>query len=523
MHVQDDSLDWALKHVSRFGDTDVFPLPFEYATIRQDWDTIRAYLASQDLDTWAVREMRRMLTPKQDLGFRIATQLDPLDTLLICALIYEIGAEFEAARIPVSKQCIYGYRFLPTEEGQLYDPAINYSAFRERSLELAAEPDSSFVLMTDIADFFPRLYSHPVENAMRAATTTPDHARAIAKFVNAWNMGVSYGIPVGPSPMRLIAELAISDIDAGLLAEGLVFCRYSDDYRIFVSSERSAREALALLANALFQSHGLTLQQSKTEIVPYRDFISRFSRTERAEEHKELQARFRNIISALELFDSYEPIDYDELDEETRDSVASLNLWEIVRREIDSDRKLDLPLIRFALDRIRQLGLNDEDDLLIEHLDRLSPLFRDVIEVLVAQDGLSEDEVTRLGERLLDLFDHPAVGYLEYHREWLLDAFANDAVWNHTDRLIRLHQTYFDSPTQRAITLALGRANTWHWFKARKQELFQLSPWNRRAFLYAASCLPGDEAKHWYRSLAPRMDILERAVTKFARQSPITS
>ena len=56
---------------------------------------------------------------------------------------------------------------------------------------------------------------------MRAATSRPEHARAIAKLINAWNMGVSYGIPVGPSPIRLIAELAISDIDAGLLAENL--------------------------------------------------------------------------------------------------------------------------------------------------------------------------------------------------------------------------------------------------------------------------------------------------------------
>ena len=523
LHLQDTSLDWALMHVSRFGDTDVFPLPFEYAAIHQDWDTIRTYLANQDLDTWAVREQRRMLTPKQDLGFRVATQLDPLDTLLICALVYEIGAEFEAARIPASKECIYGSRFLPTDDGQLYDPSVNYAAFRKRSLQLASEPHSSVVLMTDIADFFPRLYSHPVENAMRAATSRPDHARAIAKLINAWNMGVSYGIPVGPSPIRLIAELAISDIDAGLLAENLTFCRYSDDYRIFVSSERTAREALAILANALFHSHGLTLQQSKTEIVGSDEFISRFSRTERDQERQGLQARFREIISMLDLFDSYESIDYDELDNETKSSLDSLNLWDIIRQEIDSDRNLDLPLARFALGRIRQLGLNDEYDLLVEHLDRLSPVFRDVVEALVAQDGLSNDEVLALGEQLLDLFDHPAVGYLEYHREWLLHAFTNDAAWNHTDRLIQLHQTYFDSPTQRAITLALGRANTWHWFKGRKQGVFQLSQWNRRAFLYAASCLPGDEAKHWFRSLAPRLDILERAVTKFARESPVTS
>ena len=522
MKIQRASLDWALAHVTRYGDTDVFSLPFEYAAIAQDWDTVRCYLGRQDLDTWGVREYRRMLTPKGDLGFRIATQLDPLDTLLICALIYEIGDQFEAVRLPTSEQRVYSHRFLPTPSGQLYDPTVNYEAFRKRSLQMANEPTTAFVLMTDIADFFPRLYTHPMENAMRAATSSSDHARIIEKLVRAWNMGVSYGVPVGPSPFRLISELTISDVDQALLSEDIEFCRYSDDYRIFASDERAARQSLAFLANTLFQNHGLTLQGSKTELVTSEQFIGRFSRTERDQERHDLQESFSDIVMELGIDSRYQAIDYDDLGEELQEIVDSLNLWAIVNREAEAERNLDVPMIRFVLDRIRQLGLIDENDLLVPNLRRFSPVFRDVIEALIAQKGLSDDQVVTLGGRLLDLFDHASVGYLEYHREWLLGAFVDDASWNHSDRLVRLYQTYFDSPTQRAITLALGQTNTSHWFKARKHEVFNLSNWNRRAFLYAASCLPGDEAKHWYGSLAYRLDVLEQAVVQFARKFPLT-
>jgi hypothetical protein len=120
------------------------------------------------------------------------------------------------------------------------------------------------------------------------------------------------------------------------------------------------------------------------------------------------------------------------------------------------------------------------------------------------------------------LFDHPTVGHLDYHREWLLTPFANDEAWNHTDRLIQLHERHFDEMTRRAITIALGRGRVWHWFKTRKQEVFQLSPWNRRAFLHGASCLPGDEAKHWYQSLKPQLEPLDLAVVKHARAHPLT-
>ena len=38
LKLRNDSLEWALKHIENYGDTDIFPVPFEYEAIRYLWD-----------------------------------------------------------------------------------------------------------------------------------------------------------------------------------------------------------------------------------------------------------------------------------------------------------------------------------------------------------------------------------------------------------------------------------------------------------------------------------------------------
>src|SRR5688500_8986764 len=102
MHLKDASLDWALKHIERYGDTDIFPIPFEYQAIRHCWEPgqgfgeirargLRELLRATDLSNWALRPQRRCIAPKNLFGFRIATQLDPIDALQFAALVFELG------------------------------------------------------------------------------------------------------------------------------------------------------------------------------------------------------------------------------------------------------------------------------------------------------------------------------------------------------------------------------------------------------------------------------------------------
>src|SRR6185369_15038135 len=98
------SYDWALNHLLGEYDTDLFPLPFEIQTIQALWGSLREEFERLDLSNYTWRGGRRFIVPKNLLAFRAATQLDPIDSLVMSALIYEHGAKLEASRIPSSEK-----------------------------------------------------------------------------------------------------------------------------------------------------------------------------------------------------------------------------------------------------------------------------------------------------------------------------------------------------------------------------------------------------------------------------------
>jgi hypothetical protein len=224
LKLKPSSLDWALEHVKRFNDTDVLPLPFEYLAIDHGWSEIKSYIIAQDILKWRVYAHRTLLTPKSRYAFRVVTQLDPLDFLVFAALIREIAKDIESIRVPASQNVVFSYRILPATDGQLFDPSIGYDAFLKESEELIKDKKITHVALADIADFYPRIYHHRLENALSNATGRSQHVIAIMNLLSGWNGTETFGIPVGNAPSRVLAEITIADIDDALLANGIKFC-----------------------------------------------------------------------------------------------------------------------------------------------------------------------------------------------------------------------------------------------------------------------------------------------------------
>ena len=84
----------------KFGDSDIFPVPFEYEAIAHDWNSIGPDLHALDFDNHKVFADRRLMVIKPGGGFRAAIQLDPRDQLLYTAAVFEAAPLVEAARIP---------------------------------------------------------------------------------------------------------------------------------------------------------------------------------------------------------------------------------------------------------------------------------------------------------------------------------------------------------------------------------------------------------------------------------------
>lgn len=520
LYLSANSLDWALKHVERYGDTDIFPIPFEYQAIRQSWDSIRDYLSRQDLYNYSVRQHRRCLSPKHRFGFRISTQLDPFDTLIYLALVYEIGEDIESKRIPPEARTVFSYRFRPDEQGHMFDTEIGYDQFKHRSTELAFSEDYAWVLVADIADFFPRIYTHPLENALTTCTEELDQAKVIAKLIKKWNHSVSYGIPVGQAASRLVAELTISDVDQTLLSEEQVYCRFSDDYRLFFKDKKSAYEGLALLANTLFENHGLTLQQHKTEILDVEKFCQKYLQTERWAEHDSLSEKFRDILDKIGIEDPYGEIEYDDLEPELQEEIDSLNLQELLREQIDLGERIDYSLTRFVLRRLGQINDQTGIALVLKNIELLYPIFKDVLGYISEIRRITPELRHKIGNYLIGLLENSIVGHLPYHKCWILNIFTHDREWDNEKRFQGLYNSIHDEFSRRELVSAMGRAGQGYWFKSLKRNLSQFGPWEKRAFIAAASCLPGDEAKHWYASIKPSLDKLEQAVVVWVKDNP---
>ncbi len=516
-----DSLDWALLHAELLGDTDIFPTPFEFYAIRHDWERIRKELSTTDFSNWVVHPHRDCLSPKSIHGFRIATQLDPLDWLVFTALVYEIGTQLEAFRLSVTDEVVFSWRFDPQPDGTMYSRKAGFASFRQKSKELCDATPEGYVVVSDIADFYPRLNHHRLENALNlAASTHPQHIKALMKLLGGWRERQSFGLPVGPSASRLLAEVAIHDIDELMLGEGLTSIRFVDDFRVFCTTRSDAQCALASLADFLWKNHGLTLSEQKTEILTTKEFAEKYLRTERDDELFALYASFEVILTQLGIEDWYAPIEYEDLDPPAKALVDALNLEAMLDDQL-SRPEVDVRHTRFILRRLGQLQRAEIAEKILTSIDSLYPVFTEVVSYFKSLKNLSSAERTSFGQRLLDLLDSSVVAHLEYHRMGLLALFAENSGWGHGSRIMGLHSKFSDDITRREVTLALGKARRNAWFRSRKADWQQSSPWVRRAILRGASCLEEEEVRTWYKTIKGRLDSVEKAIVAWSSHLPI--
>ena len=291
----------------------------------------------------------------------------------------------------------------------------------------------------------------------------------------------------------------------------------------FVNQERKLIRVSAYLANTLYSSHGLTLQAQKTKILSSQEFIDQILETEEQKEILALVSRFDNIVDSLGLLNPYDPIDFMGLDPGIQAKIDGMNLEALLEDQLCKE-EIDIPTTKFLINRLGQIRRTEPLDNIISSIDHLHPIYSEVIRYLseIGED-LSVEIRYQIGAKLLGKLRSSVLSSLEYNKMQVMSLFAGSDKWGNSEKLNKFYNDEFEAFFRRTVILALGRSNQDYCLRPKKNDLEQMTDWNRRAFLYAASCLPSDEMKHWYGAVLNTRDELEKYVISWAKTNPIIS
>lgn len=508
------SIKSAVMNIATYGDTDIFPFSFEQHIFYDQPELIQDALEGIHSDFEAQLAQNppdniNTLAPVGYTGYRWAAQLDPLWNAYYLSLVIEMGPAIETARIPVSEETIFSYRFVkPTEDGSIFDAGVNWRAFMEKVQEVAARKTDEgdtvypYVLICDISDFYSRIYHHRIENALKwLGTKKTETVKRIVDILKVFSGTVSYGLPVGGPASRLLAELALNSVDKLLRGEGIRFCRFVDDYRIFCASKEEAYQRLIFLSEKLF-TEGLSLQKTKTRILTAKEFLDETKLLVKADQIDEDNLSDEDKLLRLSInFDPYSDTRVDDY-ENLKTQVAQVDVAGIIGRELEKTR-IDPTITKQAISAIRVLEADTQKDIIasllqIDNLHTLAPVFPRLMTVL---RGLYMD----LDEETQDLIDSGLSNLIKNESHIIqVDLNLAYAIQVMRRRCTQKTETLFvqilkknTSPlVRREIVIAWAGWRHNHSLTDLKKNFGGLSKWERRAFIVGSYILT-DEGKHW--------------------------
>jgi hypothetical protein len=237
--LSEDALKRAIEHITKFGDTDIFPHLVEIVFIQEVKDKVIQELRQLDLDNFSPAQAVETISPKSRYGFRIVHQPLLLEALLYTAAVVEVSGDLEKLKRPLNEFGPFGYRFSPDGNGSLFIKDRSYRDWLKWQSAEVKDNNYTHVITTDIADYYQRIYMHRIENCLDTATAKKGIKRFIEKTIKQIRSRQSHGIPVGGTASRILAEAILADTDNALADEGIKSSRFVDDFRIFVQPNQN--------------------------------------------------------------------------------------------------------------------------------------------------------------------------------------------------------------------------------------------------------------------------------------------
>lgn len=506
MNLTSTSLEWALKHIAKYYDSDFYPRPFEFKAIEHSWAEVKKYILEIDLSNYAPKSPFITLAPKKNFNFRVVHQLDPIDTLIYTAYLYEVSEKIESHRIPKEKGIACSYRIVPDIHGSFFGTNLDgYATFKQRSYDLADEYDNGYVVVCDITDFYNQIYLHRVSSILSEAGVY--NPKVLEDFLGGLNNNVSRGIPVGPAASILIAEAIMADIDKKILTFTDSFTRYVDDMHVFFKSKGTARSFIHDLTKYLYSNHRLVLSSEKTFITKTSDFLENYLNDEERVEKAAIHEKLKELHEEGDYPSRHEIEDIADLESDSQFEIRSSTYNEVLKIALKLE-KIDFGIMRHILRRAGAYRIRSILPLIMDNFEKLLPVIREV--VIYLEKTLNERSLIKYKDQFNTILN---AGYtqLPFINIWIYTLFQNPIFNSETfdfdyNNIIRIRE-------QALVALRLKDTT---WIKDHKDGLDVLGPWDKRAILYAAQILAQDELKHWVGFESSKGDILTKAVAIYS-------
>ena len=499
-----DYLKLAIKNISNYGDTDIFPFPMENSLFYDLANKVEELVRDMEnnFEKWIAEypvECIKTCIPVGYTGYRWAAIIDPLWNCFLLYQTLKVSSKLEANRIPVSRESVFSYRMKINEtSGKLFDLEQNWRSFYKKSIDNAGLEQFAYVVRFDISDFYNRIYHHRLENALLKCNVDIDVKKRIMTLLQDMSGNVSYGLPVGGNAARILAEILLNSLDQMMLSKRFTFCRYVDDYIIFAKSREDAFRKLNYCADYLLRNEGLSLQKSKTQILTASEFISYAKSTTEGEDGENSKTR----ADFLKLHIHYDPYSATAEDEyrELKDKIEQFDILSLLKSEVRKSRihqalgKQILNAVTFLDGEKLDLAFN----VIGSNLENLFPVFPSVMQIAYKKFSATSDLTKK---QFIDTIykmaeDDSYILQTDNNASFAVRVLSVVNSEKSIQAIDLIHSRMPSPLVKYNCMYAMINLNNHYWLSDIKSRFSTLSKWERRAFIPASYFLK-DEGSHW--------------------------
>lgn len=493
MKLHQESIQWALEHLKKENDTDLFPRPIEIDIMYAKKDILTSYLKNVDIGQYVWNPYRRFIIPKGELSYRIITQLNPIDSVFISAIIYEYGKLIENKRIPKSKSQVFSYRFSPDINGNLYANQHSWKDFWSHCLNKAR--GFGCMAYLDISDFYNQIYHHTVENMLSVAEFPNEVKNSIMSLLKYLTQTMSRGVPIGPHFSHLIAEMSLIPIDDSMIAHGIDFCRYADDIIVFAKNNTEARANTYKIAEIIDREQRLILQRQKTKLYSNADFVKYATSMIKDNPLDIEESEMIKVISKYSNNDPYIKIPNNNLSTDERIIFSKKKITALIEKYLSPDFP-DYPRLRWLFRRLTQIGVGEAVGYCVANMGSLIPAISDVCQYLISASKNYSGEWIDLGDKVITLLNSELFKANEFFQITLLNLFVCNTKLNHIQKILSMY-SHSSENIKRKVLLCAYNNKSVPFIRELKETYPSMNDWNKRAYIICCSILPSDERKHF--------------------------